>query len=406
MEQLNCQNESEWINWLDEAINKEHIKYYKYDQFNNVKIIGSGGFGKVFRANWKNTGNILALKEFKYNTAVKEIINEIYLQRKVDFHENIVRFLGITYENDNYSLLKNKKFMIVMEYADGGSLRNYLKLNFSTLTWDNKYQLAYQIVRALECLHNEEILHRDLNSNNIFVHQNRIKLGDFGLSKRIEEISKSGSETIGVIPYIDPNKFEQKNYKFNKKSDIYSLGVILWEISSGKPPFKNTDYNDPHYEICLAIKIMQGFRETVVKNTPIEYIKLYTACWDQKPDERPTAQQVVTKLEKIMSQKNILGDNFEEDNQLSKEIQCNKNTNTSFSNSSIHLTILDKDNNLFQEISNNIISSEKLETDKARGFINKKTLGTKQILRFRTPKLGNKVKKLLSKLKVKQIIKH
>ncbi|CAB4399422.1 unnamed protein product [Rhizophagus irregularis] len=325
MERLNCQNESEWINWLDEAINKEHIKYYKYDQFNNVKIIGSGGFGKVFRANWRNTGNILALKEFKYNTAVKEIINEIYLQRKVDFHENIVRFLGITYENDNYSLLKNKKFMIVMEYADGGSLRNYLKLNFSTLTWDNKYQFAYQISKALECLHNEEILHRDLNSNNIFVHQNRIKLG------------------------------------------------------------------------C---------RETVIKNTPIEYVKLHTACWDHKPDERPTAQQVVTKLEEIMPQTNILEDNFEENNQLSKEIQCNKNTNTSFSNSSIHLTISDKDNNLFQEISNNIISSEKLETDKASDFIHKKTLGTKQFLRFRTPKLGNKVKKLLSKLKVKQTIKH
>jgi serine/threonine protein kinase len=52
--------------------------------------------------------------------------------------------------------------MIVMEYADGGSLRNYLKHNFSTLIWDNKYQLAYQIAKALECLHNEEILHRDL----------------------------------------------------------------------------------------------------------------------------------------------------------------------------------------------------------------------------------------------------
>ncbi|CAB5360956.1 unnamed protein product [Rhizophagus irregularis] len=151
---------------------------------------------------------------------------------------------------------------------------------------------------------------------------------------------------------------------------------------------------------------MQGCRETVIKNTPIEYVKLHTACWDHKPDERPTAQQVVTKLEEIMPQTNILEDNFEENNQLSKEIQCNKNTNTSFSNSSIHLTISDKDNNLFQEISNNIISSEKLETDKASDFIHKKTLGTKQFLRFRTPKLGNKVKKLLSKLKVKQTIKH
>ncbi|POG70972.1 kinase-like domain-containing protein [Rhizophagus irregularis DAOM 181602=DAOM 197198] len=349
MERLNYHSESEWINWLDEAIKKEYIKLFKFDQFENIKIIGYGGFGKVFRAKWKNTGDVFALKEFKYDMAVKEIINEIYLQRKVDFHENIIRFLGITCENDNYTLSKNKKFMIVMEYADGGSLRNYLKLNFSTLIWDNKYQFAYQISKALECLHNEEILHCDLNSNNIFVHQNKIKLGDFGLSKRIEEISKSGSKIFGVIPYIDPNKFdEQKNYKFNKKSDVYSLGVILWEISSGKPPFKNTKNNDPHYDMWLVKHIMDGHRETIVKNTPSEYIELYTACWDQKPNERPTAQQVVTKLEEIMSQKNKI------------------------------------------KASNNIISSKKLEIDKARDFTHEKTLGTKQIFRFRIPKLGNK----------------
>ncbi|GBB99331.1 hypothetical protein RclHR1_03490013 [Rhizophagus clarus] len=400
MEQLNYHND-EWLDWLEEAIKKEHIKYYKYDQFNNTKLIGSGGFGKVFRANWKNTGISLALKEFKYDIAAKEIINEIYLQRKVDFHENIIRFLGVTYEYDNYSLSKNKKYMIVMEYANGGSLKNYLKLNFNTLTWENKYQLAHQIAKALECLHDEEILHRDLNSNNIFVHQNKIKLGDFGLSKRIEEMSKSGSVTIGVTPYIDPNKFDkQKNYKFNKKSDIYSLGVILWEISSGKPPFKNTDNNDPHYDVCLAVKIMLGHREIDVENTPVEYTELYKACWDHEPDKRPTVQQVVTKLEEIMSQKIIKNDNFVANNQSSKEIQRTKNT--SFSDSSIHLTIPDNYSNSFQKISNNIILQEKLETDKTRDF---KILGNKQILRFRAPKLGNKIKKLLRKLKIKQTIK-
>jgi hypothetical protein len=89
--------------------------------------------------------------------------------------------------------------------------------------------------------------------------------------------------------------------------------------------------------------------------------------------------------------------NFEEDNQL---FQCNKSTNTSFSDSNIQLTIPDNYCNSFQEISNKIILSEKLETDEARDFIRKKTLGTKQILRFRTPKLGNKVKMLLKKLKI------
>ena len=77
MEQLNDLSENEWINWLEEAIKKEHIKYYRYNQFKDIKIIGSGGFGKVFQATWKNTGNILALKAFEHNMAIKEIINEV-----------------------------------------------------------------------------------------------------------------------------------------------------------------------------------------------------------------------------------------------------------------------------------------------------------------------------------------
>ena len=106
------------------------------------------------------------------------------------------------------------------------------------------------------------------------VHQNKIKLSDFGLSKRIEEVSKSGSRVFGVIPYIDPNKFKQKNYKFNEKSDVYSLGVVIWEISSGKPPFKDMD-ND----LCL-VKIMQDRRETIVEDTPNEYSKIYTGNYN------------------------------------------------------------------------------------------------------------------------------
>jgi serine/threonine protein kinase len=74
-----------------------------------------------------------------------------------------------------------------------------------------------------------------------------------------------------MIPYVDPKKFNQvKVYSLNKKSDVYSVGVLLWEISSGQPPFCSEPYDIP-----LALKILQGTRETHIPDTPIEYKKIY-----------------------------------------------------------------------------------------------------------------------------------
>ncbi|RGB28476.1 kinase-like domain-containing protein [Rhizophagus diaphanus] len=161
--------------------------------------------------------------------------------------------------------------MLVMEYADNGTLRKYLKENFENLNWNDKFNLTFQLVCAVSCLHSEGIVHRDLHTNNVLVHQNTIKLADFGLSKRIEEISNSPSKTFGLIPYTDPKCFTSSTttpYILNNKSDIYSIGILLWEISSGRPPF-----HDIPYDVGLALRILQGLRETPIPNTSIDCIK-------------------------------------------------------------------------------------------------------------------------------------
>ena len=106
------------------------------------------------------------------------------------------------------------------------------------------------------------------------MHRKYIKLAAFGLSKKIAEASSNMSKVLGVIPYVDPKVFNDKNYKLNKKSDIYSVGVIMWQISSGYQPFhlKNINYDD---DINLTLDILNGKREEIIKETPIEYSNLY-----------------------------------------------------------------------------------------------------------------------------------
>ncbi|PKY35036.1 kinase-like protein [Rhizophagus irregularis] len=209
----------------------------------------------------------------------------------------------------NFLVLLKKKvdnedtnYLLILEYADSGTLGEFLKNNFSRLDWNMKLQFAIQIADAVSCLHENDIIHCDLHSDNILVHQNMLKLADFGLSHRLAEVSTQ-KDIIGVLPYIDPQFFQAQTsnnksycYKPNKKSDIYSIGVLLWEISSGYKPFKS--YNS-YQRNKLLLEILDGKRETPIPNTPIDYINIYTKCWEINPNNRLDIQQVLSLLKLI-----------------------------------------------------------------------------------------------------------
>ncbi|RIA89915.1 hypothetical protein C1645_824095 [Glomus cerebriforme] len=91
-----------------------------------------------------------------------------------------------------------------------------------------------------------------------------------------------------------------QRYSLNKASDVYSIGVLLWEISSGQLPFR-----EELYDICLVNQITEGYRETMVPDTPTDYFNLYTECWNDEPNNRPLINQVIIRLQAIIANKDI-----------------------------------------------------------------------------------------------------
>jgi len=142
--------------------------------------------------------------------------------KRVEFHPNIIKFWGVIKDEINYSL--------VLEYADGGTLGGYLD-NAKTLKWEIQLKFAKEIASAILCLHDNDIIHRDIHPDNILIHGYTIKLADFGRS--CLQGSDVDTKTYGVIPYMDPKMLDPKTpYNLTKKSDIYSLGVVLWQLTS------------------------------------------------------------------------------------------------------------------------------------------------------------------------------
>ncbi|RHZ87354.1 hypothetical protein Glove_37g97 [Diversispora epigaea] len=274
---------------IEDTFQKENIPFYHYSEFENVKLIDKNAYEATFKISQKTiTLKCVSLHD---KFILGNFINEVKRYRKLEIYDNVLRFYGITkQENTN-------NYMIILEHANNGSLRQYLMTNFQKMDWNAKLNLAKQIANALMNLHSNEIIHGKLNSKNIFIHNGNIKLNDFGMAKHASESLKFLTNILSPIQYMDPQYLELFNtIGKNKCSDIFSLGIILWEISSGKPPFEM----DSSSNIGLLNNIVKGERETIIPGTPSEYKEIYTDCWNNSGNLRPEISQVVKNLSKII----------------------------------------------------------------------------------------------------------
>ncbi|KAF9163998.1 hypothetical protein DFQ26_001911 [Actinomortierella ambigua] len=255
-----------------------------------VTSLGSGGFGSVHEAHWGNQP--CAVKTFflsQTDLDQQAIQNEIAFLQTLR-HRHIIQFYRTHQEYGRTYLL--------MELAEKGSLEHAIvKGRLGHNDWPTKMRIASEIAQGLAFIHQEKVIHRDLKSANVLLTRHmEVKLADFGLAqvksmtlRSLKTGSQSRASLLGTLRWIAPELLFAKKPVYTAKSDVYALGVVMWEMAANcARPFKDQD-NDA----CVALAISQGERETFPDDTPTEYRSWIERCWHQDPIQRPYASEVI-----------------------------------------------------------------------------------------------------------------
>src|SRR5688572_22857861 len=188
--------------------------------------------------------------------------------------------------------------VMITDFADMGSLSKVLENNKIQLDWDTRWRFAEDIASGINFLHNMDVVHRDLKSDNVLLTKTmEIKLCDFGLARVKENFtSKSMFSTTyatGTLPWMAPELFGL-NPKFGRKSDIYAYGMILWEIASrNTKPFKS------YHQFAISAITQNGIREEIPNETPTAFRNIIEKCWGTIPSDRPFAVDVVKMIQEL-----------------------------------------------------------------------------------------------------------
>ncbi|KAI8991512.1 kinase-like domain-containing protein [Mycotypha africana] len=219
------------------------VKNWTLDNFEIGKPLGQGNFGHVYLAREKKSGFIVALKVM-YKEHMQDSRIQKQLRREIDIqghlrHPNILRLHGYFHDET--------RVFLILEYAAQGELYTELKrrIRFSEAEVAN---YAIQLVNALSYLHQKRIIHRDIKPENLMLGLNgEIKIGDFGWSVRTNKLDGRRSTLCGTLDYLPPEMVEGRVHDEN--ADIWSLGILLYELLVGHPPFDDKkDEEETRYE--------------------------------------------------------------------------------------------------------------------------------------------------------------
>lgn len=246
------------------------------DRYEIVNKIGTGGMSDVYKAKDHTLGRFVAIKVLKLEFSedvnfVTKFRTEAQSAAGLE-HPNIVNIYDVGSENGMH--------YIVMEYVEGITLKTYIEKK-GQLTFKEAVSIAIQVGRGIEAAHNKGIIHRDIKPQNIIIStEGKVKVTDFGIARAATSNTIS-SDVMGSVHYASPE--QARNGFVDGKSDIYSLGIVMYEMVTGRVPF------DGDTTVAVAIQHLQ---EEIVPpsayapNLPISMEKIILKCTQKNPDRR------------------------------------------------------------------------------------------------------------------------
>ncbi|CAA2952897.1 serinethreonine- kinase ctr1 [Olea europaea subsp. europaea] len=272
------------------------LQIIKNIDLEELRELGSGTFGTVYHGKWRGTD--VAIKRindrcFAGKPSEQDRTREDFWNEAIKLadlhHPNVVAFYGVVLDGPNGSIAT------VTEYMVNGSLRKALQKSERNLDKRKRLLITMDVAFGMEYLHGKNIVHFDLKSDNLLVnlrdpHRPICKVGDLGLSKVKCQTLISGG-VRGTLPWMAPELLNGSSSLVSEKVDVFSFGIVMWELLTGEEP-----YTDLHYGAIIGGIVSNTLRPPVPESCDPDWRRLMERCWSAEPSERPSFTEVADDL--------------------------------------------------------------------------------------------------------------
>jgi len=255
----------------------------EWGEIEGAESIGQGSYGQVYRARWHAAP--VAVKKIHPGLlnnieAVNGFYRETELLKNLIAHPNTVLFFGVTKE----------PIALVMEYCQNGSLYQYIH-SPAEITYSTQKNFLLGIARGMLHLHFYNIIHRDLAARNILLTNNfDVKVSDFGLSRVGQDVENHINTPVGPVNWFPPEALRE--HIFSSKTDVWSFGVIIWELVTRQDPF----FDKTPGEVINGVA-REGLTLEIPQDCPADLASLMRQCFQQNPADRPSFKAIVSTME-------------------------------------------------------------------------------------------------------------